>query len=142
MRNVLRVLLGLSVIATTLTLATTVGATTLLGESKKGVAQAYAAVNTSTATVLAFGGKRATGASVAFCGGGFCQVTFTGNFPTDITTSKVLLNTTAQTSAFDVTNAIVGSATPTTIVVDVDDWNSSTLASQDDVIWVTVFVGQ
>src|SRR5215813_9798059 len=92
MRSVPRVLFRLSVIATTPTLATTVGATTLLGESKKGVVEASAAVDTSTGTVLAVGGKRATGASTSFCGGGVCSVTFTGNFPTDIVPSKVILN--------------------------------------------------
>ena len=130
------------VIATTLALATPVGATTLLGESKKGVPQAYAAVDTSTGTVLAFGGKRATGASTGVCGGGICFVTFTGNFPTDITASKVIVNTTAQSSVFDVTNAIVTAATPTSITVSVSDWKSDDLTSQNDVDWITVFVGR
>jgi hypothetical protein len=117
-------------------------ATTLLGESKKGVAQAYAAVDTFSGTVLAFGGKRATGATASPCGVGCTDVTFTGNFPRDIASSKVILNTTAKSGVYAVTNAQVATASPTTIEVLIYDWQSNNLAALHDTIWVTVFVGR
>src|SRR5262245_26204285 len=136
-----RTLLLFPVIAMMLSLATTASATTLASESKKGVAEAYAAIDNFNCTIVAFGGKRATGASASACAAGSGTVTFTGNFPTDITASKVIVNTTAQSSSFDVTNAIVMSATPTTIVVDVSDWESDNLTALFNIDWVTVFVG-
>ena len=126
----------------TLLWATSALATTLLGESKKGVAEALATVSTGTSTVLAFGGKRATGATASSCGVGCTDVTFTGNFPTDIALSKVILNTTAQSGVYAVTNAGVATATPTTIEVLIYVWQSNSLAALTDTVWVTVFVGR
>jgi hypothetical protein len=123
-------------------LATTAGATTVASESKKGVAEAYAAIDTSSCTILAFGGKRATGASASLCGGGIALVTFTGKFPTDITPNNVIVNSSAGSSAFDITNDLVLTANPTTIEIDVSDWKSDTLAGQSNVNWITVFVGR
>ena len=123
-------------------LATTAAATTVASESKKGVAEAYAAIDSSSCTILAFGGKRATGASTSQCGGGIATVTFTGNFPTDITPSKVIVNSSAFASGFDVTDDGVLTATPTMIQILVADWKSDTLAGQANVNWITVFVGR
>ena len=123
-------------------LATTAAATTVASESKTGVAEAYAAIDTSSCTILAFGGRRATGASASLCGGGIATVTFTGKFPTDITPSKVIVNSSALAAAFDVTDDGVLAATPTTIEILVADWKSDTLAGQSNVNWITVFVGR
>jgi hypothetical protein len=141
MRSVPQLLL-LPVIAMIASLATTATATTSASEAKKGAVEAYAAIDIGACTILGFGGKRATAATAGSCVLGFGQVTFTGKFPTDITASKVILQTTAQSSFFDITNAYVVSATPTTIVVGISDWQSGALAPQADVDYVSVFIGQ
>jgi len=135
--------LGFLVVGITLSLPHTGAATTLASESKKGVAEGYAKVDLTTGTVLAFGGKRTTAVGTASCAGvGSCEVTFTGNYPTDIAIDKVIVNSTAQSFSFGVTNAVVTGVSPTTITVSVYRWESDNLSPQNDPIWVSVSVGK
>ncbi len=140
MRHVPQRLLFLA-IGGILSLATTAGATTVASESKKGVAEAYATVVTNSTTVLDFGGKRATGASTSSCGVGCALVTFTGNFPTDITLNNVVLNSTTNNQGSFATVAIPDAASPTLIAVAVLNFVTTTGAAADAFVSVTVFVG-
>jgi hypothetical protein len=135
--------LGFLVVGITLSLPRTGAATTLASEAKKGVAEGSAKVDVFAATVLAFGGKRTTAVAAASpCGAGCVEVTFTGNYPTDIALDKVIVNSTAVSANFGVTNAVVSSVSPTAIVVDVSEWKSDDLSPQNGQIWVSVSVGK
>jgi len=144
MRRTLCLLLGLSVIATTLSVPTMATAFTVASEAKKGVVEAYAAVDTATCTLVTFGGKRVTGATLgSLCGVGFGNVTFTGKFPSDITSNKVIVNTTGRSFVSNsVTSAIVVNATPTTITIGFNAWDSAGLTNEPDTVYIAVFVGQ
>ena len=111
------------------------------GASKSGAAIAQARVNGSTGAVQAFGGK-GTISALSSGSGGFYFVTFNGHYPADITSSKVILQTTCNSGAYGVSNAYVSSATPTQINVGVYCWTSSTLTYVSNDMFVNVYAGQ
>jgi len=98
-------------------------------------------------TVTTFGGIGTT--AVTATGTGFpYAVTFTGNYPAGITSSKVVVQTTAESSQSGVTNAIVNTATATSISLSVYVWTpvgmtgTGTGALANNAVFVTLSLGK
>lgn len=92
-------------------------------------------------TVATFGGSDTTTVGAVHSGVGQYTVTFTGAYLPTITADDVVINTTAESINFAVTNTFVSSANPNQIVVFVFAWVSSTLAFLDNPVFVTINVG-
>lgn len=99
----------------------------------------------SGATVTGFGGFGTTAVTVT--GTGFpYTITFTGNYPSTITTAKIVVSGMAESSNSGVVNAIVNSATTTTISLSLYVWKSSDTTSltglASNPIFVTLNLGK
>jgi hypothetical protein len=111
--------------------------------SKSGAAVAYAKADIASQTILSFGGKGTLAAAVS--GGSsnaFIDVKFTGKYPKDITVDQVIVNATAQSSDFGVANAIVQSASPSQLVVEVSGWvSTNTDSTAGETVFMSVYLG-
>jgi hypothetical protein len=95
------------------------------------------------ATVTGFGGFGTT--AVTTTGTGYpYTITFTGNYPATIASTKVILNATAESSNSGVVNASVNSASATSISVSVFVWKSdvTTGGLANNPIFVTLNLGK
>jgi hypothetical protein len=135
-------LLAMVSTAAILCLAATSMAGNVASAAKKGLSIATARV-TSAGAIDSFGGKGTTGAIAAVHLGGLYTVAFTGKYPSDIATNKVIVQATSEEGVYGVANAHVATATPTEIDVDVATFKTdgSDTPSLDN-FFVTVFVGQ
>jgi len=137
-----RAFIGITSVAMALSLATATQAGTLASAARQGLPVAYARMTTG-GVLQAFGGK---GTSAATSSGNAFQkdVVFTGRYPQDITPSKVILQSTVQSSYYGVSNADVVSASPTEIRVRVYSWRSDIISSSgvSGDTFVTVLVGK
>ena len=111
-----------------------------LGATSAFAQDGFAKVNGLTGAVFSSGGASTTNVTAARTDTGQYDVTFTGSFA-GITDDQVIINTTAQTFGFGVTNAKVMSTSDTTIVIHVIVWNSSTLVFQDNNTFITINIG-
>jgi len=101
----------------------------------------------SGASVAAFGGLGTT--AVATTGTGFSySVTFTGTYPAAISAAKIVVQATAESANSGVANAIVNSATTTSISVSVYVWvpqgaaGTTTGALANNPIFLTLSLGK
>jgi len=115
-------------------------ATIVLSASSLRAQSAFAKVNGNGA-VVTFGGSDTTSASAVHSGIGQYTVTFNGTYLPTITNNDVVINTTAESFNYGVTNAFVISATPAQIVIYVYVWTSSNLNLLDNPIFISVNVG-
>ena len=106
---------------------------------------AYAKI--SGASVAAFGGLGTT--AVTTTGTGFAyNITFTGTYPAAITAAKIVVQATAESANSGVANAIVNSATTTSISVSVYVFappgvgGTTTGALANNPIFVTLSLGK
>lgn len=92
--------------------------------------------------VLSSGGGDTTSVIAARTSVGEYDVTFNGLYGGgSATADQVIINTTAQSLNYGVTNAFVVSASGTTIVVHVYVWKSDTLAALDNNLFITINIG-
>ena len=111
--------------------------------AKSGVASAFAKVNLAAGTLLTFGGKGTTSASVTDSDSvGFAEVTFTGKYPKDLNTDKIVITATCESDNYGVANAYAVSATSTQLVIGVYGWKSDSETYQGDRVFFSVFIGQ
>ncbi|MFZ1889223.1 MAG: hypothetical protein WAU33_14420 [Candidatus Binataceae bacterium] len=132
----------LLVLGFVLVLMTSLIGTAIAGPDKTGQAIAFARVDGSSGAVTGFGGKGTTSASGARNSAGSYTVTFTGHFPKSITPNLLIINTTAESNDFGVSNGVVIAASATEIEVDIATWVSSVLTETDNNCFVSVFFGR
>ncbi|MGC1677579.1 MAG: hypothetical protein WA740_08600 [Candidatus Binataceae bacterium] len=123
-------------------LVTSLFGTAIAGPDKTGQAVAFARIDGGSGALTAFGGKGTISASGVRNSAGSYSVAFIGHFPKTITTNQVIINTTAESSIFGVSNGVVTAASKTEIDVSVATWVSSTLTETDNTCFVSVFVGR
>ena len=118
------------------------GGTAAAGPDTAGQAIAFAHV-TAGGGIAAFGGKGTSSATVInHPAAGVYDVSFSGKYPNSITPASLILSATAQSFDFDVSNAIVVSASPSKIVVKVRDFTSSADTEEDNDVFLVVFFGR
>jgi hypothetical protein len=111
--------------------------------AKSGVASAFAKVNIGAGGLLTFGGKGTTAAAVSSTdSNSYAEVTFTGKYPKDITSDKIVITATCESDNYGVANAYVSSVSATQLVIGVYGWKSDTLEYQGDRVFFSVFIGQ
>lgn len=115
-------------------------ATIVLSSSSLAAQSAFAKVR-ANGTVATFGGTDASSATAVHSATGQYTVTFNGTFLPTITNDDVVINTTAESFNYGVTNAFVISANPAQIVIYVYVWTSSNLNLLDNPIFITINVG-
>jgi len=123
-------------------LITSLFGTAIAGPDKTGQAIAFARIDGTSGTVTGFGGKGTTSASAVRDEAGVYEVIFTGHFPKNITTNLLIINTTAESNNFGVSNGFVIGASATEIDVEVDTWTSNVLTEVDNNCFVSVFAGR
>ena len=112
----------------------------LFGAGSASAQSAFAKVR-ADCTVATFGGSDTSNASAVHSSVGQYTVTFTGAYLATITPDDVVINTTAESLNYGVTNTFVVSASPNQIVIYVYVWTSSTLTYLDNNIFISVNVG-
>ena len=112
----------------------------IAGPDKTGQAIAFAHVNANS-TIASFGGKGTTSVTVSGFTGLYV-VTFTGNYPATITPDKLIINSTAKSFDYGVTNAYISSANKNHIVVRVFVWRSYDATALSNDVFVSVFLGR
>ncbi|HZR82029.1 MAG TPA: hypothetical protein VFD92_13110 [Candidatus Binatia bacterium] len=139
----MRILVGLMTAGLIAGLAGPAAALSSLGASRRATPVAYAKVDMDTSTVLTFGGKGTVSATASCPGFGYCDITFNGVFPTDISADKVIITALAQSYSYGVANAYVYSAQPNQIGVEVYNWKSDDLSyATPSPIFVTLHIGR
>lgn len=113
---------------------------TLLIADPAAAQSAFAEVN-ADCNIAAYGGSDTTTAFCNYLGPGVYEINFNGNFPGQTTPDKVVVNTTAESVQYGVSNAVVTFASFAAINVTVFTWVSDTLVTSDNAFFVTVFVG-
>jgi len=111
--------IALAVAALLVVTAATAHAGTVASAAKKGIPVGYASIDEVAGAVLAYGGKGTTGVTVLSHSTGQVSLKFTGKYPDDVSADKVIVQTTAESLSYGVTNTMVLSASPTEIVVAV-----------------------
>jgi hypothetical protein len=91
-------------------------------------------------TVATFGGSDTTTVGAVRTSLGQYDVTFTGVFAVT-TADDVVINTTAQSANFGLTNALVTFANASTIVVHVFVWRSNDQVLLDNAFFITINIG-
>jgi hypothetical protein len=104
-------------------------------------AQAALAKCNSNGSLVSFGGFDTASASCQRMSQGYYQVTFSGLYAV-AGPDNVVLNTTAESSQWGVSNAYVISANPAQIVVGVYTWASPAIPLVDNAFFITVFTGR
>lgn len=112
-----------------------------LAAAGPAAAQAALAKCGSTGSLINSGGFDTASASCQRIAQGYYEVTFSGLYAV-AGPDNVVLNATAESSSYAVSNAFVLSATATQIVARVYTWTSSTLSLVDDAFFITVFTGR
>jgi hypothetical protein len=101
------------------------------GASGNNSLVAFANVNGTGASpsIRSFGGQGTTGASVASCGAGCFDVTFTGSYPGATSKDKIASFATADTDFFDwASTSLNASPVPTTTSITIRVWTLSASA--------------
>ncbi len=124
-----------------LLLASSFAVATLLIVGPAAAEDGFAAVN-ANGTLRTFGGPNTIAAASIKNSAGTYTVTFSGTYPPTTTPSTVVVNTTAESLQFGVSNAVVTSANPAQIDVVVFTWPSPTFNVTDNAFFISVFVGQ
>ncbi|HXC50509.1 MAG TPA: hypothetical protein VN634_06495 [Candidatus Limnocylindrales bacterium] len=119
----------------------TVHAGSVASAAKKGAAVGLANVSLFAGTIASKGGKGTTDVTITSFSPGFVDLKFTGKYPDDITPGNVILQSTAQSANYSVTNGFVSSASPTEIDVTIYEWSSDTLNNQTDNVFIALFIG-
>jgi hypothetical protein len=109
--------------------------------AKSGKAIATARIDGFTPSIVTFGGSKTKAATVAKLGAGDYQVTFTGNYPKGINANSLILNSTAESSIFAVSNAVVDSASSATLVIEVSTFDPFLEDDEDNNCFVAVYFG-
>jgi len=122
-------------------LAALLVSSTLLAAGTATAQAAFARVD-ANGNVLTFGGLNALSATVAHSAGtGYYEVTFNGLFGVSGPNS-VVVNSTAESLQYGVSNNYVVSATTSQITVGVFTWVSNNLVTVDNPFYVTVNTGR
>ena len=101
----------------------------------------FASVNGADGAVISSGGNGTTSVSSVRNSAGDYTVTFTGNYPTSISTTNLTVLSTARADNFQVTNAAIEVATSTSIVVRIFSWKSDVTSEVDTSVFVQVLLG-
>jgi hypothetical protein len=90
-------------------------------------------------SLATFGGPDTNTATSTRVGQGVYSVQFFGSFPSQTTSDKIVVNTTAESAQYGVSNAVAASADAGQITVYVYTWTSNTLTTTDNTFFITVF---
>lgn len=123
-----------------LLLASFLAISTLLAAGP-AAAQAALAKCDAAGNLKTYGGFNTNGASCQKAGAGYYRITFDGLYALS-NADDVVINATAESAQFGVSNAYVISATVSQIVVGLYTWQSNTTTTTDNTFFITVFTGR
>jgi len=112
-----------------------------LAAAGPAAAQAALAKCSATGNLVSFGGFDTASATCQRISQGYYRVTFSGLYAV-AGPDNVVLNTTAESTNWGVSNASVISAIPAQIVADVYTWFSPSTPLMDNAFFITVFTGR
>ena len=123
-----------------LVLASLLALSTLLAAGPAAAQSALAKCDAG-GNLKSFGGMNTASASCQRTGAGVYQVTFSGLYAVS-GPDDVVINATAESANFGVSNAYVISANVNQIVIGLYTWPSNTQLLSDNAFFITVFTGR
>lgn len=102
---------------------------------------AFAAIRGADGSVISSGGNGTTLVNCVRNGAGDYTVTFSGNFPANVSAEKLTVLATAQSDNYQVTNAAVESASSSSISIRIFAWRSDVASEIDASVFVQVLLG-
>jgi hypothetical protein len=112
-----------------------------LAAAGPAAAQAALAKCAANGSLVSFGGFDTASASCQRIQQGYYRVTFSGLYAV-AGPDNVVLNTTAESASWGVSNATVITAIPAQIVAEVYTWASPSTPLMDNAFFITVFTGR